>query len=490
MSRIVGGPTRDERSRKSLRGVCLGVGLLVIQFALSLSGAAAQTPVPPAGGWTEPELVYETSDEIDQPSVIADDFGGTHIIWRQTGREAAGDSDPLESIYYLTNRDGQWTTGSDVVAMAVAAGTSAAVDPAGLIHAIWVGPSRTLYHSSVPVWAAASAQEWSEPQVIDLANLHTHIVAGDDGVIHVVYPGLESDGIFYTRYDAVQGVWSTPVNVSPTSSLRASSDYARLAIGADQSLHVVWSEFRLPDGWPPTGVYYAQSIDGGATWTEPQEMAGEGFDQINIAAAGDQIHTAWNGMVGLGGRFHSWSGDGGRSWSAPAAVVPSGRGGTEGPPQLVIDNLGVVHLLTTFDGCAWYAAWSGESWSPLSCISGPRAMASGYIEEPALALANGNRLHAVFWDDRARLWHTTMTTGAPPTHETLPPAPQPTPVVDAGVPAAVPEPTAEATATRPAWTNEQPVSSAAGPARPLLMAVASIAAVIGLVALVRLVKSR
>src|SRR5690606_18914257 len=152
----------------------------------------------------------------------------------------------------LTNRDGQWTTGSDVVAMAVAAGTSAAVDPAGLIHAIWVGPSRTLYHSSVPVWAAASAQEWSEPQVIDLANLHTHIVAGDDGVIHVVYPGLESDGIFYTRYDAVQGVWSTPVNVSPTSSLRASSDYARLAIGADQSLHVVWSEFRLPDGWPPT----------------------------------------------------------------------------------------------------------------------------------------------------------------------------------------------------------------------------------------------
>src|SRR5690606_20914002 len=109
VSRIVGGPTRGERSRKSLRGVCLGVGLLVIQFALSLSGAAAQTPVPPAGGWTEPELVYETSDEIDQPSVIADDFGGTHIIWRQTGREAAGDPDPLESIYYLTNRDGQWT---------------------------------------------------------------------------------------------------------------------------------------------------------------------------------------------------------------------------------------------------------------------------------------------------------------------------------------------------------------------------------------------
>lgn len=475
-----------------------GIALLVTLFvALTLSGATAlaapdrQTTPQRPGGWSDPELVYETSDEIDQPTVLADPFGGTHIIWRQTARDAAAEAEPLESIYYMTNREGQWTTGADVIAMAVAAGPTGAVDPTGAFHILWLGPSRTLYYSTAPLSAATSATGWSLPQVVDVSNLHTHVVADRDGMIHIVYPGLGSGGVFYTRYDPAQDVWSTPVNVSPTSSLRTSSDYARLAIGADQSLHVVWSEFRMPDGWPPTGVYYAQSIDGGATWTEPQEMAGEGYDQINIAADGEQVHTAWNGMVGLGGRFHSWSGDGGRSWSTPVAVVPPGRGGTEGPPQLAIDNLGVAHLLTTFDGCAWHAAWSvEEGWSDLSCISGPRAMASNYIEQPALALANGHQLHAVFWDDRARLWHTSMDTGAPPVLETLPAPPQPTLVAVAELPAAATEPTAEPTATRPAWTGEQPGSAAGGPAQPLLLAAAAITIVIGIVILVRLAKSR
>ena len=459
--------------------------------ALAVAAPARQTSPPRPGSWSEPELIYETSDVIEQPAVITDVFGGTHVLWRQTEQEATANTEPLESLYYLSNREGQWTTGADVVAMSTAVGPHGVVDGNGILHVVWIGANRTLYYSSVPVSVAPSALEWSSPQVIDSANLHTDVAVDQEGVLHVVYPGLGSDGVFYTRYDTLRDIWSAPVNISPTSSLRASSDYTRVAIGADQSIHVVWSEFRLPDGWPPTGVYYAQSIDGGTTWTEPLEMAGEGYDQINVAAdETGQVHVAWNGMVGLGGRFHRWSDDGGRNWSVPVAVVPAGKGGTEGPPQLQIDNLGVVHMLVTYDGCAWHAAWSGGNWSEPLCISGPRAMASGYIEEPTLALANGNQLHAVFWDDRKRLWHTSMDTGAPPSQETLPPLPQPTPVAVAELPAAAIEPTAEATATRPAWANEGPGAAAGTPAQPLIMAAMSIVVLGGLLVLVRVVKSR
>lgn len=456
----------------------------------ALAGPAGQTQPAPVGQWSDPELIYETGEDIDQPYVFADVFGGTHVLWRETAREVSDDPLALEAIYYVANRDGQWGTGTDVIAMSSAINPTGLVDANGILHVIWSGPNRTLYYSSVPVAAASSALSWSPPQVIDASNLHTHMVADDDGVLHITYAGIGAKGIYYTRYDPAQDSWSVPTNITPAASLRASADYVRLAIGPDNTLHVVWSEFKLPDGWPPTGVYYAQSGDGGATWSEPVQIAGEGYDQINVAVddAG-RIHTAWNGMVGLGGRYHSRSDDGGRSWSAPVAVVPAGKGGTEGLPQLQVDNLGVVHMLTTFNGCAWHASWSGGGWSAPLCISGPRAMASAYIEQPALALANGNQLHAVFWDDRARLWHATRTTGAPPTGEIVP-LPEIAAAGDEVTAVIALAPTVAVTATPPDWAAQPAAAPAGTPGGPLLMAAASVVIIAGLVVVVRMFRSR
>jgi hypothetical protein len=462
--------------------VALGV-LLLIRWV-----AEAQGP----NEWSKPQVIYETAGAIDTPYLVADPFGQTHLFWREHENDSDVQPTGLELLYYAENRDGEWSGGIDIVADAGAIGPSATVDAAGTLHLAWLGPGGTLYHAYAPAASAGSALNWSRPMAIASTNLHAHILADASGIVHLVYPGTLSDGVYYSSMDAVRGGdWSAPVNVAPTAANNVSAEYARMAVGPDGTLHVVWSEFMLPEGWPPTGVYYAQSKDGGESWSMPVEIAGDDYDQITVAVAPDgRVHVAWNGMVGVGGRYHRWSADGGLTWSPTVAVVPPGKGGTEGPPQLAIDNDGIVHMLTTFDACAWHAALAGNRWSEPVCISGPDAMASNYIEEPALTLVNGNQLHVVFWDDRSRLWHTTRMTDAPPSNEVLP-VPKVEPIETE--PDVTPTLSISATVTSglalPPIGQASSASGPSGPGQSVLLAVMSAFTLVGCVVLVRIVRT-
>lgn len=459
--------------------------LLTYFFIATFVDAQAQE-VPNA--WSETQLIYETERVIDTPFLIADNFGGTHLFWRESYRVIESDQQGLEQLFYSV-RNSYWSTGVDIVASGSVVGPTTAIDTLGRIHLVWTG-GNILWHSIAPL-PAESAHNWSQPEAIAASNLHALVVADSSGAIHVTYPGLLSSGPYYLKYDSTFDTWSEPISIAAARP-KASADFTRIAIGPDHTFHVVWSEFLLPEGWPPTGVYYSQSQDSGQTWSTPFELAGHDYDQVNVAVGlNGQVHVVWNGMVGVGGRYHRWSDDGGKMWSDIVAVVPAGKGGTEGPPQLVIDNAGTVHLLTTFDGCTWYAAWTSGSWSDPTCISGPRAMASHYIEEPALTLANGNQLHAVFWDDRARLWYTTMLTGAPPTYD-VPPTPEaPLAIMS---PTVVATPMVEEESTRipiPSLLDEPTAGSSSGrPGETVMMATISVLLFVGTVVLVRAARPR
>lgn len=436
-------------------------------------------------GWSRPQLIYETMEAIDTPYLVADTYGITHLIWRESERDKGSGDTTLEAIYYASDLGGNWSQGQDIIAMNSASGPTAAVDSDGLIHLVWQGPNNTLYHSLSNVESAQTAHGWAEPQAVAIANQDAHVVVDEGRSAHLVYPGVDSSGVYYIRYDTELDGWNAPTVVSSTSANNVIANYARLAIGSDGTLHVVWSEFLLPEAWPPTGVYYAQSKDNGNSWSRAVKLAGDNYDQITVAAGSGIVHVAWNGMVGVGGRYHRWSNDNGLTWSPTEAVVSPGKGGTEGLPQLQVDNAGVLHLLTTFDGCAWHASWENGNWSDPVCISGREAMASGWIEQPALTLSNGNLLHAVFWDDRARLWNATLMTGAPPTYEILP-------IMEA-VPTATNAPAPPPTATTAATplpasilTSDPPAANgmAESPAFSLILSAGAVFALLGLTLLI------
>lgn len=479
---------RQGRSSESPRIVLLGIAAALSALIVASSLVHAQTP----GRWLPPEQIYQTSGFIDAPKLVADNYGTVHLFWRESPESVGGVASGPELVYYARANGGFWSQPVDVVAMSLAASPAAAVDGDGIMNLIWRGPNATLYYASAPVAEATNVRAWSPVEAVADANLNAGITSGADGLVHMAFPGLDASGVFYTRYDPAQGGWLDPVNITTAAQRSASADFARIAEGPDGTLHVVWSEFRLPEAWPPTGVYYSRSTDGGNTWRQAEQLAGELMDQINVTAGeGGRVDVAWNGAVGTGGRYHRTSADNGETWSPPTAVVPAGKGGTEGPPQLVIDSAGTLHLLTTFDGCAWYAARRQGAWSEPECISGREATASRFMEQPALALVNGHELHAVFWDDRARLWHTTMETGAPPLLAVLPAPPAPaTALPVATTPTATPEPTPTVTYN---FVNDEPpatTSTADVLSRALMLAGVATAALIGMVVLVRMSRLR
>ena len=475
-------------SRGRSRAASWVVGVL---FVAALSAASGRWAAAQDGGWSRPELIYETAESIDTPFLAAGANGVTHLFWRESRRDTSDPDVQLEAIFYANDRDGVWSQGRDVIAMSGLGGPAAAVDSEGVVQLIWHGPNNALFHSLAGTESARSAQGWVEPVTIATANVNAHVVVGEDRATHVVFPGTDASGVYYVRYDVAADVWTSPVAVSATAANTSSADYARLAIGPDGTLHVVWTEFLLPQGWPPMGIYYAQSTDDGATWSRATELAGENNVQANIAVdSAGRVHVAWNGVVGVGGRYHQWSDDGGLTWSPVADVVAAGQGGTEGPPQLAIDSADTLHLLSTFSGCAHHAAWRDGAWTEPVCISGREAMAGGYIEQPALTVTNGNELHAVFWDDRARLWHTSLTTDAPfvapvVPMQAAPPAVGPQEGTPMAVPEATPRPTFDLSAAPPA-----PGGMLASPARALLPASAAAAALLALILLIKMIRSR
>jgi hypothetical protein len=357
--------------------------------------------------WSEPILLFQEDGarEIHGPSVISDSYGNVHVFWTVP----SGSPGEFDLIYYARLDALGWTTPVDIVAAAPARGVNAAISQDGIIYLIWSGFGGISY-SHAPIQGAEYVKNWSKPVLLTDANFYADLFTSSSGKIYLAYPGVDASGVFEQFLEPNNLNWSSSRIISQTSLTNSASDYVQIRVSNNGTMHVVWTEFYYPESWPPRGVFYSRSIDGGNTWSAPEMMAGDGFDQINITVVDDEnIHVAWNGMVTVGGRYHRWSSDGGQTWSETAEVIPAGIGGTEGFPQLVVDQSGTLHMLTTYQGgCVWYTYFNNQTWVPPICISGEKTL----IEEPSMTVSEGNKLHAVFWDNRKSLWYTTKVTDA------------------------------------------------------------------------------
>ena len=381
--------------------------LLIFIFDTSFSAAQGR------GEWSEPLLLFQVdgSDEILGPFMVSDLHGNVHVIWSVT----SGTQSELDKLFYMRHDVLGWTVPVDIVAAKPVRAPKITVGLDNFIYLIWQGANDDLFFSRAPLDQAEIVKNWSDPAFVTEANAHADITASSSGDIFIAYPSLVNSGVFVQDLKLSDQRLSSPMLVSLNSLTNTVSDDVNLGISLNGTLHIVWTEYYLPNAWPPRGVFYANSIDSGNTWSDAVMLAGDGYDEINITVQDDDnIHVAWNGMVGtVGGRYYRMSSDGGETWSQTFDLVPAGIGGTEGPPQLVVDSADTVHVLTTYEGCAWYTLFINQRWAPHVCISGEKALESNYIEEPAMTISEENKLHAVFWDGRKRLWYTTKTTDAP-----------------------------------------------------------------------------
>ena len=404
--------------------------IVLTLFLTSLHWASAQST---ARAWTPPLNLFETEGRASEAEVVADPSGAVHVVWAYGGN-AVEDSGAAQAIYYARKDGSAWSEPVDVLVSPGGRGArmpSIAADAAGYLHVAWSG-GNALFYSRAHAASAGAARGWTSPYALTsgVSALEPAVAVDNDGTVYVAWTQALA-GLMLARSDDGGQTWAVPQTVFPADRDNELARWGRIAVDGAGRLHVVLT-YTVNDPTAQYGrtdanlLYYLRSTDRGDTWSEPLLVTPEpDFGEINVATFGeDVVHLVWNGRAGRHGRYHRWSEDGGTTWRdrvevlAPSPQNPIGDGGLTGFPALATDATGTLHMVSATGGGDYYFRWSEGAWLPPLLIS-PGLDGFGVtkttasLEQPSIAISEGNLLHVVFHDGFERIWYTGVVIEAP-----------------------------------------------------------------------------
>ncbi len=183
-------------------------------------------------GWSAPVDMTEDTD-VDKGGfsyLLCDPYQNDHLVWASR----IGD---LAYIYYQTDKDGEWSKPSDVIATndPLATGPVAVISPAdNRIHLTWASTifGGRLYYSNAPLDAASDANAWSKPILLHQAvgGLFAAMAVEPSGVLHVIY-GVPNDNGLQPTLEHIRSTdsgktWSPPATVFSGNVPTASTIYS------------------------------------------------------------------------------------------------------------------------------------------------------------------------------------------------------------------------------------------------------------------------
>ena len=382
-------------------------------FTASSPSVLAQLPL---AGWTSPQLLSEGEGWTQFSALVAAPDSTVHAFWQSDPTklvEGIAGEPGADLLWHTAIREGQVEEPVDILTTMpdgeIERAIRAAVDNEGRLHVLsWPKPS-CLRHNTALLSQADTAQGWEGPLdcIGDTAS-RFGLSRDQAGNLHVGYSRGSSQAIAYTKYSSTSRTWSVPTDIY--QSLPDTTVYdVRIAVDGTGRLHVVWTQTEAPNYYPPTGIFYSRSTDGGATWDPPLEIAGRGHGEPEIVTVGsDEVHIIWNGSAAIIGRYHRYSMDGGETWS-PTHAFEMG-GGLMGPPAAAVDSSGTLHAILSNDEGLFYAAWGQDvGWSPLQLI-----WSAASAGDPAAVITDGNELHVIFRERTSRVWYLRRRLAAPP----------------------------------------------------------------------------
>jgi hypothetical protein len=389
--------------------------MVVAAAALGLQIAAhrvlAQEGAP---GWSDPISIAVTEGNLaSSVMVMVPDLAGrVHLFFPHHVDESVPDG-----IDHMSWADGQWTEPVNVLFNpdgSAAHYLRVISDAGGRLHLVWRGGNNRLYYSSAPAEQAGSGHAWLTPYPLG-QTLPTQpgIAEAPDGSLWLAYAdATQEDTISFTRLAASGEGW-----ISAGRPVSAGTDiypgHVSLAIDDQGRLHLTWTTFEKPDGWPPAGVFYARSLDQGLTWQKRTVAEGDYGQSGVVLSRPDEVHIFWSSTVGGDGTYHQYSRDGGQRWSPERRFME--RGGFSGLPSFAVDSAGDLHYMR---GSGVYTMWDGSTLvEPLAittdevCLQGQTSCG----ERAQMTITTGNLLHVVFETDFNQLWHTWKRLDTPPT---------------------------------------------------------------------------
>ncbi len=359
------------------------------------------TPLRSAAAWPPPVPIFEVTEEaaLWTPAIVADSTGRIHAFWTYQPADRP-DLHGGEFIYYARREDDRWSEPNAVLSSPE--GRSAilpvvGIDLRGMLHLLWTGNSpggaRYVYYSRAYAGDATSTWDWTGPSLlIPQAASFPSLTIDDAGNLHVICASERA--LLYVASSDGGETWSLPVEIAEIIP-NDWGNYSSVVVDSQGRIHVAWTDGDS-QARPLFGrIFYSRSEDEGQLWTAPILFAEDGvYNQPTLTIQGETIHLVWNGSGATGGRYHSWATDGGKSWNDEGRILPPG--GLSGPPQMVVDTAGVLHLVTSGNGLnrlngLFYTFWDGLAWSEAVDLA-----PSTWGQSPQLTLAEGNHLHLVW----------------------------------------------------------------------------------------------
>lgn len=407
--------TRSPSTR--VRFVALTVMLLAPAAAFP-AGPSDATPTASASSWSTPLVVTAVDAALPEPILLSDSSGAVHLFFADEGSGPGGRTSVLR---YARWAGGQWSEPRTVLTSeekGAIVNPALTLDERGWLHAVYGGRRwGRLEYRRVHLSELFDEGAWTIQDVLSSAGvLHSAIAFGPGRRLFIVYASFAHQVFFHGSDDGGRS-WTEPRRLSDVDPKQEACDDPRLAVDARGRLHALWTQFKLPRGWPPNGTYHRISDDDGLTWGAVRRVSGTGTGRINIAAHGDELHLVWNDAERRQ-RLHQWSGDGGVTWSV-AAPIPGLRGSSTRALAMVFDEAGTLHLVTSLGGPGGVEPVVHTTWrSDRAAWSEPERLSQGMVGAestgwPALAIEGGNALHVAYKGSDARIWSTEGRADAP-----------------------------------------------------------------------------
>ena len=292
--------------------------------------------------------------------------------------------------------------------------------PLGAGHTVHVAARPAALRVTVPGGATVEVEHDAYPGPFMVA--FGSAAAADGSPVETVYREVAVEEVPYPCADsplpdgpedlrAADDAWCFLVNEATPEGPRQSE--GDLAVLSDGSLLLVWTDYHAGKGWDdsPARLSARRSTDGGRTWSRKWTVVEEEHDTNVMSASllnlGDELLLVYYDQLPdmpAKGMVARRSGDGGRSWSAAAAITPA-NGNRHAANNASLRRLADGRILLAareyVDGVRWpYCLLSddgGRTWRAGSHVPDPglpeRERRAQNVNEPSVAqLADGRLL--------------------------------------------------------------------------------------------------
>ena len=326
--------------------------------------------------WSLPGIVSDRLGNI-APNSLATASNGKDVLYAMWAQQDAGSTNT--DIYFANWTNQIWSRNKVITPpTGRATALSMAFTPDGKAHVVW--NSGRVYYSQSFARDGNSRDGWGKAVALPSPNEVTgapsliYDVQSNTLFVAFAVPFNEKRGIYLTKSTDGGTTWSEPARVfDAVEPGWESADQPQLALDAsNNTLHAVWLRTALPGNPGQRGMFYAQSKDGGQTWSAAAELAKGTVDAPQLVVPGPGlVCVVWslnrnvsNTTIPFEAHFR-FSPESGQRWSEDALI--GGFDGISGRVSLASDGAGHMYALAAGqtpanESALLYTSWTGVNW--------------------------------------------------------------------------------------------------------------------------------